>query len=436
MKILKQIAVAVCLLRIGCLNLNTQEERANQLIDSADLAIVDYRFVMTPHEARNAGFFEHEGRWLQKRWRKKVKKWKRLDKSHSSWKKAQRLSSKHYRLVTNLPNHIVDAEIEPYLDAQYRAFTKFFKREFKMSAKAANKKQINIHKSIEDYAVNTGKSVQQARYNPGFIAGGAELTVYYDVRDPDVFFSTVMHEGAHQFISAIFSGASFPKWLNEGLATYFEGCSYSRADKKFEIGNLPMPRLATARRVLEERPNDSIDDLFLSVPDLKFGAQEYSLAWSFLHYLMHGENGKYKKTFIKFLKEMNGAGVKRTASQIFAKIAKVEFRELESGWKKFVLGLQTRDVPYWVQLRARSEELARFGFRAMDRVTHLDGIRVVNAKHFNELWSARDSAKVSNLILRSDNRENSMLRGLRLPANADMSLVGYNTRSRAGSLKD
>jgi hypothetical protein len=155
-----------------------------------------------------------------------------------------------------------------------------------------------------------------------------------------------------------------------------------------------------------------------------------------MYYLVHREGGNYKKSFVKLLKKMNGAGVKRTPAQIYRKISKVDFVDLEAGWKRFILGLKTNDIPFWVVLRGDKDEMARFGLRPGDRITHLNGVRINNAAQYNRLWHERQKDRPTNMIVRENERDGGTQRAIRLPANTEVELGAYNSRSRHGSLRD
>ncbi len=408
-----------------------------QTDESPTFVLVDHGRVLSLEDARSAGYFERKGRWLPRSWKKKVRSWDRLDRKHGDWSEARKTRSDHYRIVTNLPAHLVDTEIAPFLDELYEAYARFFRDEFGLSAKAADNKFIYIHKSLGDYAANTGgRSIEAARYNPGFIRGGSELVVYHDESDQEVFYNTVMHESAHQFVQAIFPGAVFPIWIDEGLATYFEGCRYSRSRRSFEIGEVPAARLLSARRSLAERPDAAMAELFLDVPRLRFGAREYALAWSFIHFLNHGQEGRWRRSFTKFLKEMNGAGLRRTPSEIFEQISGRGFADLEADWKEHLRGLQGEQRYWVVEVEGEAESLRPFGLVPGDIVTHLDGEAVANADHFAELWRAPAADRSVSMVVRRRDGEGRVRLGLRLDRASAAAPVVRNRRSRDGSLID
>jgi hypothetical protein len=358
----------------------------------------------TPEAARARGFFEYHRRWFPKRMRRVLERWEKEDEKHVEWADARRLTSRHYRLVTNVPRFIVETELQPFLDELYRTYTRVFKEKFGLRSKAANKKFIHIHRGFEDYATNNAFGGRpRSRSNPGFIMGGSVLVVYYDETEPEMFYSTVFHEGAHQFVHAMLPGAEFPKWIDEALATYFEGCSYSRTDRRITVNYLPPNRLKLAQHLLREKGPGGTPawDLasVLTAPDRTFNARHYALAWSFAYFMTHADEGERRKRFVKFLKEMNGAGVKHTPQEIFARIVRVDPLELAQDWRRFVLGLRT-DVELRSPILTRvKRNIAGVDLRRGDIIRTFNYHSVTGSKHFNELWKSRPRDRESRLVV-------------------------------------
>ena len=342
----------------------------------------------TPAQAAERGMVRHGDRWFPKELDKDLKKWAKEDAKGLAWKDAYKARSKHYRIETNVPRHIVELEIKPFLDALFETYQRVFAEDFGLSGKAAGNKDIRIYHGFEDYSIHEpdgGKP--RPRTNPGFIVNGSLLVVYYEETDPGVFYGTVFHEGAHQFFLSLLPGASPPMWLNEALATYFEGCTYSRATSTITPGFVPRERLLTAQVALRKNPERSAQELFLEVPDERFKGLEYALAWSFVHYLVNRPGDESRARFARFVRATNGAGAK-PAQEIFAEATGEDLLALLSGWREHVLALQAPDSIHWVVLivtRAAPEE----DLRSRDLRGSLDGVEVVSVKQFAEVWGNR-----------------------------------------------
>jgi len=369
---------------------------------AGDVYIGKGRWV-APEEARSLGFFEYHRRWFPAKMRKNLEKWEKQDEKHRHWLNARRMTSKHYRIITNVPRFIVETELMPFLDELYRTYTQVFKEKFGLRSKAANKKFIHIHHGFEDYSRNNAPGGRpRPRSNPGFIMGGSVLVVYYDETEPEQFYSTVFHEGAHQFVHAMLPGARFPKWINEALATYFEGCFYSRTARRVTVNYLPPDRLKLAQFLLGQkrsgRPAYTLHDV-LSVPDDEFNARYYALSWSFTYFMTHADGGSRRKRFLKFLREMNGAGVKHTPQEIFTRIVKVDPLALAAEWRRFVLALKTDVDPRSAILTRIRKNKAGLDLKKGDIIRSFNYRTVESSKHFNALWASRPRDRESRLVI-------------------------------------
>src|SRR5262245_43794420 len=70
----------------------------------------------TKAQALERGLIEYRGLWYEKKLEKDLRKWEKEDAKGLDWKDAYRTKSKYYRIETNVPRHIVELELKPYLD--------------------------------------------------------------------------------------------------------------------------------------------------------------------------------------------------------------------------------------------------------------------------------------------------------------------------------
>ena len=149
----------------------------------------------------------------------------------------------------------------------------------------------------------------------------------------------VQHEGFHQFASAVIRG-NIPIWVNEGLAEYF-GESLFTGDG-FETGLIPAGRLRRIKETMN-KPGG-----FLPIPDMmrlshaewngKLKIANYDQAWSMVHFLAHGDDGKYQKAFTGFMRDI-GRGIQ------WEKAWQNNFGDavgFEEKWRAYWLGLPDR----------------------------------------------------------------------------------------------
>ncbi len=349
---------------------------------------------VSPGRARKAGYFEYEDRWLPSKFKRKLAGWRKKDARTKDWRDRYKAKSRHYKIETTLPRAVLEIDVKPFLDELYETYSDVFRRDFGLTGRGAHNKLIRIFHGYDEYALRAkGPGILTPRTNPGFILNGIELVVFYEATDPANFYNTVFHEGAHQFVAALLPGADLPLWLDEALATYFEGCRYSRVTGNIDVGHLPPGRLAKAQRALREvklTDGDSLPErMFMNVPRERFHAVEYSLAWSFVYYLTHAEKGKYRRGFTKFLRAMNGAG-KRPVSEVFRRATGRSLKDLQRGWRAYILGLELPRAPKWVRLRVEDDP-DDVALQSEDLVWSIDGERMDNPDDFVQ-WLERRPA--------------------------------------------
>lgn len=395
----------------------------------------------TPAQAVERGMIPYRGQWFAKAHEKDLRKWEKEDAKGLDWKDAYKTKSKYYRIETNVPRHVIELEIKPFLDALFETYKRVFADDFGLAGKAAGNKDIRIYDGFQAYSVNEPEDGRpRPRTNPGFIVGGSVLVVYYEETDPGVFYSTVFHEGAHQFFLSLLPGASPPIWLSEALATYFEGCTYSRATQTITPGFVAHERLISAQGALRKSPERTAQEFFLDVPRERFLGLEYGLAWSFVHYLIHRPGQESRARFARFVQETNGAGAK-PAVEIFAKATGEDLLALLPGWRAHVLALTAPPAIQWAALvvskAAPSEDLL-----SRDLVWSFDGVEVFSAKQFAGLWKNRAKDRpIEVVVVRCEPdyaSEGSTRRFVRvtLKPTSEIRLTAQGELERKGGLSD
>lgn len=385
----------------------------------------------TRADAEAAGLFEYQGRWLPKKLEAKLRAWEKQDAKVRGWEGAYDTVSKHYRIKTDVPRFIVELEIKPFLDALYDTYVKVFDQEFGLQAKGADNKFIQIYHGYAAYKKDTGKT----RGTPGFIVGSNVLHVFYEDLEPSTFYGTVYHEGAHQFFAAMLPGAELPHWLNEALATYFEGCVYSRSSNKITVQLVPAVRLRFARNQLARVEVADPEKMFMRVGKPEYNALHYALGWSFVYYLTHVDGGKHRAAFGKLLRELNGSGAKPFA-EVFRSVVKLDLAEFAKGWKPFVMSQKADDEVSWVMLNV-GKVPEGVDLKTGDIVVSVAGVDIHDSAQFGTVWAAvkQKAAPVEIVALRRQGALESMdfeYRELRCtvdPAQVNLRVGGSMTRS-------
>jgi len=148
---------------------------------------------------------------------------------------------------------------------------------------------------------------------------------------------TTLHEGTHLVFDLASSGGlgSYPIWLNEGIATFFEA---SRVDPSGEVrlgGRDPVAFARVAAAI--DRGEISLDRLLASGPAEFRGPQNgllYAAAHTFVAFLLLGEEGRYAPRFARYFRELRG-GVRSSPRLIYFHLDETE-SDLEEGWRRFI----------------------------------------------------------------------------------------------------
>ena len=149
----------------------------------------------------------------------------------------------------------------------------------------------------------------------GFTTRGR--AVLYDIGRWDTLCITA-HEGWHQFCQNTFK-ESLPAWMDEGIATYMEGCRFERA---YEIPRF-MPwrnfeRFNELRSCHRNRELIPLPELLTRSPEyfLKQGTDSllgyYAQVWALTHFFMEAEGGRYRPAMEAALRDAFNGQLGRT----------------------------------------------------------------------------------------------------------------------------
>jgi hypothetical protein len=115
----------------------------------------------------------------------------------------------------------------------------------------------------------------------------------------------LQHEGFHQFAYAVIGGQR-PMWLNEGIAEYFGEAVFTGDD--YLTGIVPQWRLMRVREELNNKTFASIDEMMQLTAEQwngKLSVANYDQGWAMVHFLIHGDGGKYRAAFGRFMQGIN-----------------------------------------------------------------------------------------------------------------------------------
>ena len=155
---------------------------------------------------------------------------------------------------------------------------------------------------------------------------------------------TLQHEGFHQFAYA-YIGRQLPLWVNEGLAEYFGDGILVRHEMK--IGFATHHRLQSVQEAIREDTAIGFDDLLdmtserwhqNMISGSAHGRIQYDQSWSIVYFLIHGDGGRYRKAFEKYLKIVsNGRHSSKAFRQAFGTKDTAAFRKR---WVRYIQNLE------------------------------------------------------------------------------------------------
>jgi len=292
------------------------------------------------------GFIRWNGRWLEpkkaaaarKREEAPAKRRRMEDEKHSLWKNRWILTTKHFRIETNVPKETLDFYAE-LLESYYSHFTKLFRIKLTQRSKKA-RLPVYILRGREEFMKFHGEDTGgESEHTLGYfvpVPGKERLVLYDQPGDREETVNVLFHEGTHFILHLAEPNVLLSRWLHEGLAEYF-GASI-REGKKFVTGRIQDGRLLNFQGMIERKQvldwsvfmmagNPAVDG-----EHVEFDWRAYAQAWTFAHFLLHGKNGKYASGFVSYLQRaITGRGG-------------VEYTPIAATARKFLDFEQDRDL--------------------------------------------------------------------------------------------
>lgn len=161
-------------------------------------------------------------------------------------------------------------------------------------------------------------------------------------------FGVLQHEGFHQFASN-YLGRGLPIWLNEGLAEYFEDGVI--VDGRMKLGIASQSRLVVLRDAIRKNRHVPFAQLINMTPGAwamtlhrnktKAGVL-YDQAWSVVYFLVHGDNGRYRHQFDRYIELLSQRVNPQTAYE--RAFAGINVDSLAARWKHFVRTTESNPV--------------------------------------------------------------------------------------------
>ncbi len=176
-----------------------------------------------------------------------------------------------------------------------------------------------------------------------FNAGRGHLAAYIGDRTLPQLFRILYHEGFHQFMHARVS-RDCPLWLNEGMAEYY-GAALPTS-KGYETGDVAPYRIEELKECLKGDKFANWSRFLLITSEEWHAAREtpgqagvnYLQAWSMVHFLIHGRNGKLTPVLDRYIDSLKrGASKGESMRNAFGS----DMLRIEDEWKDFIEGMET-----------------------------------------------------------------------------------------------
>ncbi len=211
-----------------------------------------------------------------------------------------RYESRYYTIYTDL-----DADVEREAAARMtRMAEEYHDRTRGFAGQIRQKFPFYLYRNEADYLA-AGGLPGTAGVFMGSSSGGGKLMAVAGQRIDARTWHVVQHEGFHQFAHAVIGG-DIPSWLNEGLAEYF-GEGIFTGDG-FVIGIVPPWRLQRLQLEISRGALKSVRSI-MSVSPQQWNAEmsgaNYDQAWSMVHFLVHGDDGRYVPAFSQCIRAIS-----------------------------------------------------------------------------------------------------------------------------------
>jgi len=216
-------------------------------------------------------------------------------------------ASRHYHIHTDLPRE----QVVPYgrhMDAIYQRYQKRFADFDPRDDKPMPLYLFRTRAAYEAFLDAHGIDAQNSGGMFFVNRSVAGLATWTEGKSRSRTLGVLQHEGFHQFAWRHI-GPGVPVWANEGLAQYFEDAILVRG--KMTVGLAGSHKVLTVRSAIASGQVVPVADL-LAMDGKQWGDTLrddparaellYAQAWSIAYFLIHGDDGRYRAAFGRFLR--------------------------------------------------------------------------------------------------------------------------------------
>ncbi len=250
--------------------------------------------------------------------------------------------TRHYVIHTNLSRDEA-LEYGLHMDLIFAEYARTLRA---LRGEARSKQKMYLLRTYDDYHATLAPYGIDATGSGGmFFYRGNDtgLATFIGQRDRGEIFSTLQHEGFHQF-AFIKAGDNLPIWVNEGLAEYFGDAIVVAGKVRHGIVNAR--RLERVRTAVENDRAIPFGDM-LTIESERWLAQlrggsawgslQYDQAWSICHFLIH-DSRKVQSGFERYLVLLSN---NRNPDRAFAEaFGSNDPKPFEQRYRKFLADLE------------------------------------------------------------------------------------------------
>jgi hypothetical protein len=254
------------------------------------------------------------------------------------WDRAAEAQVGHYWIKTDLPGDEAN-ELARHINIMH---VEYAKRLASLPPRSPVDLKVLIFEDRDDYirTLRTRFGVDASGTGGVFFThpSGSGLAFWTGKRPRRRVHHVAQHEGFHQFAHSRFGG-DLPVWVNEGLAEFF-GESVI-VGTKVVIGQTNPRVLNTIKEAIEVDKHIPFRRMLTMTPDQwklavheRTSSFQYAQAWSTVHFLVYGDDGKYVGAFERYLRLLN-TGVPPDAA--FTRVFGDDIDAFEERWKSYAL---------------------------------------------------------------------------------------------------
>ncbi|MBD3867419.1 MAG: DUF1570 domain-containing protein [Acidobacteria bacterium] len=260
----------------------------------------------------------------------------------------------HYLIRTDDPR--IDPAAAGLMLEQFRgAFIRYWEGEVELKPYERISPVFLFYSYYKFNKIVTGKARFDEFQPAGHYQGGLDLiTLHSDSSVLDDVPVTLVHEATHQLMEQMHYG-NRSGWISEGMANYF---SLMETDTE---GNFKSGKIGTVRNSVSKDGGKSRSDAarnhlvalrkalkkkedglrILDIVDIgtyrEFYGPEirihYAASWALVHYLLHGEDGRYRQGFLRF---MENDGPATTGSRVLLESIGADAESFQAGFIRHV----------------------------------------------------------------------------------------------------